>query len=260
MTTDYENDSSTHMHAEDELVPFDVRDYSDRRSMRLLIGLIIGLLLIAAFLFKTYYSGTRDRNAPPTISAEKTPYKVTPENPGGEETPNQDMKVYDVMNGTLDETNVNAQAGAETPVDLPDKATIVVNRSDTRPVSQDDIPAPTPVEQKTDTVNPTPTVKTPIQTTTPAPAGETVNGQSAWVVQVASLRSEPEARATWMKLKTDFATLLPNGAYGDVRRVDLNEKGIYYRLRIAGLSDKASASRLCSGFKGRGQSCFVTKF
>jgi len=39
----------------------------------------------------------------------------------------------------------------------------------------------------------------------------------------------------------------------------LGDKGIYYRLRISGLGEKASATHLCDQLVARKQACFVTK-
>jgi len=113
---------------------------------------------------------------------------------------------------------------------------------------------------------PKPVVKAPVKQPTPAPAVTRApaalvapaNGHSDWVVQVASTRSQADAAAVWTKLKTKFPRLV-EGKYGDVVRVDLEAKGIYYRTRVAGLADKSAASALCSAFKAADQPCFVAK-
>jgi len=107
--------------------------------------------------------------------------------------------------------------------------------------------------------------KSPNIDTTPeplpgSPAVVTVpaNGHSDWVVQVSSTRSQEDARDAWSKLKGKFPRLV-DGKYGDVVRVDLGDKGIYYRTRVAGLADKSSAQSLCNSLKASGQACFVAK-
>jgi len=53
--------------------------------------------------------------------------------------------------------------------------------------------------------------------------------------------------------------VLTSSYFADIKRVDLGAKGIYYRLRVAGLADKTAATNLCTRLKSRGQDCIVTK-
>jgi len=93
----------------------------------------------------------------------------------------------------------------------------------------------------------------------PSTSSNIRSGNSEYVVQVASVRSQDDAQAVWNTINTKFNDLTQQGLYADVRRVDLQEKGIYFRTRIAGLADKDAASQLCNTFKSRGQACFVTR-
>lgn len=247
----------TDLYGDEELVPFDVQDYSGRRAMRLLIIVFLLLLLGAFVVFKVYSQGLRDRGEPPLIQTDTSPYKVAPENPGGEVTPNQDKSVYDVMNGTARSETVTPAPQPEEPIDLPRSATIIVddNSEPTRSNTPDPDPRPQ-TQTPTQTPSETPT-RREVQAPTPARPSQ-ING-SNHVVQVASVRTREDAEALWYQLKDKFAAELPNGSYADVRRVDLGAKGIYFRLRIAGLTDKNAASSLCNRFKARQQACFVTR-
>ncbi len=242
MTQGYDDNFRADRHADEDLVPFDVRDYSGRRAMWLLV-LCLAILLVAAITFlKLYHKGTRDRSAPPEIPGEVAPYKVEPENPGGEVTPNQNKSVYDVMNGTAETEDVVKAPRPETPVDLPRQATIIVQQPD----------AGRPSDVKPSTPAAAPQSAAP-QPTEPKSAG------SAYVVQVASVRARADVERLLKDINTKFAGILPAGSYGDIKRVDLNEKGIYYRLQFTGLADKAAADRLCNQFVARKQACFVTR-
>src|SRR5690606_19246794 len=67
------------------------------------------------------------------------------------------------------------------------------------------------------------------------PAGATevdsLSNSAPAYVQLASLRSEAEARQTAQSLVSRFGPLF-GGANMEVQRVDLGAKGIYYRVRV----------------------------
>lgn len=109
---------------------------------------------------------------------------------------------------------------------------------------------PQPAPQTTEPSAPAPQRPAPVQ---PRPAAS-----SDWVVQVASLRTQVEADQTYSRVENQFSSLL-RPYRSDIRRVDLAEKGIYYRVRIAGFGDKASAAALCEQLKNAGQACYVTR-
>ena len=180
---------------------------------------------------KLYTPGVRDRSDPPRITADNTPFKVKPEDAGGAQTPNQDKVVFEVMDGNSPGIDVTPEPAPEKPIKM-------------------DAPKPVkaPVKQPT----------TPRSTPAPPPATVTASRKSDWVVQVASTRSETDARAVWTTLQRKFPSLV-SGTYADVKRVDLDDKGIYYRTRVAGLDDKSAAQSLCNAFKAAGQACFVAK-
>ena len=230
---------------EETLTPFDVRDSSGQQGLiKLFIGTAI-LLAIAFFLLKFYQPGVRDRDTPPRITAENTPFKVKPD-------------VFDVMDGNAPEETVTDVKTAEIPITIPkpspDGANIQVDPPVNATVKPEDrepiVPRAEPVATP-----PLSTVKTPAPSQTTAPR----SGNSDFVVQVASVRSQADAQATWSRLESRFSNILGNGLYADIKRVDLEDKGIYYRTRVAGLADRAAANELCNAFKAANQACFVTR-
>ena len=47
-------------------------------------------------------------------------------------------------------------------------------------------------------------------------------------------------------------------AYSDqIKKVDLGDKGVWYRLRLAGFSDKSAAQAFCEKLKADGGTCFL---
>lgn len=215
------------------LKPFDVRDQSSRRGMMWLVGGFVFLLVLAFVVLKLFSSGTRDRDQTPRILADNSPYKEVPVERGGEETPNQGMEVYQKLNGTLKEEAVNVLPATENPLPKPQApvekpaANIVIKE---------------PASEK-------PVVKPPV----------TASFSSDYVVQVASLRSNKEAMGLWETLSDRMSNVINDAHFADIKRVDLDNKGIYYRLRVSGLADQDAAKSLCAQLKLNGQNCFVTK-
>lgn len=233
-------------YADDELVPFDVQDYSRSRGMWML-GVLLILALIAMFiLFKVYQPGVRDRDQAPKIVASDAPDKVVNESAAGDNDNNMDLEIYNAINGERSDKEIKVTESSEEPVKRPGAVDInVTDRAQTlEPVEV--TPAPKPIE----------TVPSP----TPAPTSTitTQTGDSRHVIQLASLRSRSAAENTWADIQKAHGGELPRGSYMDVVRAEVPNKGTFYRLRLAGLADKTTADRICSRLKSRNQSCFVT--
>ena len=75
------------------------------------------------------------------------------------------------------------------------------------------------------------------------------------VVQLGAYRSEDELYEAWNKMQVKFDDL----SYREptVIRADLGAKGIYYRLRIAGIANAAEAKTLCATLSAKGQACIL---
>ncbi|MBL4871209.1 MAG: SPOR domain-containing protein [Robiginitomaculum sp.] len=213
------------------LQPFDVREQSTKRGMMWLVGGVVFLLILAFVVLKLFSSGVRDRDQTPRILAENSPYKEVPKDKGGVQTPNQGMEVYDKMNGVVKQETITVLPPTEQPLPKP--------QSVTKPAANIVIKEPggqqVVVSQK-------PKITA-----------------SNYVVQVASLRSRDEATMMWGKLSGKMQAFINDQHYADIKRVDLTDKGIYYRLRIAGLANKSAATSLCAQLKSGGQDCIVTK-
>ena len=267
MTVANENFPSDLAFEPEPISPFDPQDNTGRRAM-VLLGLTFGgLFLVAILVFRLYQPGVRDRADPPFIAADDTPFRTVP----AEDVTETDLgaEIYASLEGNAPDAVVDAPAGVLAD-ELPDimeievepvrtAAESVADEPTPAPVRGADIPSPQPARPEPAQTQPAqtqPTRTQPVRAATPPPAA---GGSSDWVVQVASLRSDVEAQATFATVASRFASDLPGSAYADVARADLAEKGIYYRVRVAGLADKTAANRLCNTFKAQGQACFVTR-
>ena len=228
--------------SEDPSQPFDVRAQSGRGGMFKLASLVVFLLILAFVISKLFASGTREREQIPRILADNTPYKEVPLERGGAQTPNQDKEIYQVLNGTSTEATVKTVPVAEEPLPKPEPiskpaANIVIKDAETTQ----------PIQQE-------PVIVKPL----PRSGNYSGNYLGNYVVQVAALRSQSEAETMWSNLTGKMGTILTASHFYDIKRVDLGSRGIYYRLRVSGLANKAAANQLCQKLKAVKQDCIVT--
>ena len=74
-------------------------------------------------------------------------------------------------------------------------------------------------------------------------------------VQLSSQRTEEAARQSALQIANQFGPLF-KGANLEVQRVDLGERGIFYRVRVPANST-ADANALCNSLKSAGGDCFT---
>lgn len=91
----------------------------------------------------------------------------------------------------------------------------------------------------------------PAATSAPAPAG-------TYVVQIASVRSEAEAQATWKSMQAKYPGVLGNQQVA-IRRADLGDRGIYYRTQVGSFTDREQANNLCQALRAEGGDCMVQR-
>jgi hypothetical protein len=106
-------------------------------------------------------------------------------------------------------------------------------------------PDPAPAPTRTASTNPA--------ATNPAPASA-----GGYVVQVSSQKNEADAQASYKALQTKFPGVL--GAHSSlVKRVDLGEKGVYYRAFAGPFASADEAVQVCTSLKAAGGQCFVQR-
>lgn len=92
------------------------------------------------------------------------------------------------------------------------------------------------------------------QPATQTPAASS-GGNAAAYVQLASQRSEDAARQSAQAIATRYGVLF-GGASLEIQRVDLGERGIYYRVLVPANS-RESAANICTNVKAAGGDCFL---
>jgi len=256
---------------------FDVRESAGPISLLKLLIFISFLIAILIICLKVYQGGVREKAEPPTIVGDRAPFKVILEEPGGVETPDQDKTIYSVMEADIPNINVTPKEVVESPIDfskivtessvgLPQKLSSskveAINRVSPVLSSSDNIKTSGPGYIKT---APNLTSDFVIQMAS-VRSKETAeylwsdpNLTSDFVIQMASVRSKEAAEYLWSDIKTKHKDLFYPDLYHNIKIVDLGNKGIYYRLRVAGFTDKVAAGIFCEKLKDLNQACFVTR-
>jgi cell division septation protein DedD len=86
----------------------------------------------------------------------------------------------------------------------------------------------------------------------PAPKPEAVG--TPVKVQLASLHTPDEARDEWQRVKRENADLLSKFTAVAVRN-DLGDRGIWFRVEVGPVGDRAAALRLCKALRERNLGC-----
>lgn len=218
------------------------------------------------------------------VEAEKTPMKEKPLDPGGMKFPNQDKTIFDNFAGGMqspprvervlphpeepmarnmdtsqtttwvnDKVSKPAEAG-EQPVEQPLQTSpkvgdlTYVPPAETAPAA--DIKSVQGDDVKTyhNAVKPKDTAVAE-QAVAQAPAKPAAKGTGK--VQLGAYRSDKEARDAFSKIQKRFSDLA--GKKPQVVKADLGNKGIFYRLRVAGVDAKS----LCQSLSAKGQACMA---
>lgn len=90
-----------------------------------------------------------------------------------------------------------------------------------------------------------------------APAPQPASpASSGYRIQLAALRSDADAQATWKRLQAKHGALL--GSYQpSIVKTDLGGLGTFYRVQLGPFPDKAATQQLCKNFKSGGLDCFL---
>ncbi len=252
-------------------------------------AIFLFLILIGGAVGSTYFYAFQQgleegqRSLPPVVLAEKTPIKVPAENvPGGVPVKPEDLNIYGVMRGAAEPETPQAQ-----PASPADNATGTIESLIARtedPFEQalnvpkaiaDDTRLPAgnsirvlqndpsvEVSPPRPDLNRAPRAAVPAARPPAKPARTQVRtGSTArddFMVQLAASRSRALARGVYSGLQNNFSDLL--GQRNPlILRVDLGDKGVFYRVNVPGFESRNAATAFCANLKSRGQDCLVRK-
>jgi hypothetical protein len=88
--------------------------------------------------------------------------------------------------------------------------------------------------------------------TPPPAAAPAASSGGGYRLQLATSRSEDEAKALWKKVSQNDAV---SGAQPEIERVDIGSFGTFYSLKIGPFPDKAESLKVCNALKRSGVDC-----
>jgi len=261
---------------------FDAREEEqDRRGWLFLAASAVVFVLFVAVVYNTFQLGVRERDQSPVIAADAEPYRVAPEDPGGYETPDQDLSAYELREGGDDaasETPPPARDVQEEPVTAPaEPDRLPALQVETANADQMDAPATdvgasepaasdpepsTPPRQdppaRTETVQRPPEPQAPVAEPDPAPVRTVAALDGAYVAQIGAFRSQEDAESGWIAFTARFSDVAV-GYAPDIQRADLGDRGVFHRLRVAAFASRQDAAEFCATLDARGQACLVAR-
>jgi len=250
----------------DDVRVFEDTDEVDEEGSRLPLLVVIALLVLAAFagvLWLAYSQGVqRGRaDAPRAVASDA--------GQPGAVTPYKGLKIYE-QPVPANEDSADEDSAPPPPTETPKPAApppaaathlapppsqiasaTPPAAAATEPPQQLAIAAPRPKPVEIAPAAPVrPPIDEPVATAPGAASG-------SYVLQIGAYKSQDEAAASWKSYQAKHPML--GGYESDVKKVDLGDKGVWYRLRVEGFATKDAASALCAKLKSDGGDCLLAK-
>lgn len=238
-----------------------------------ILTVMVSIAAIASFGSVVWWAHNQDVKAggrglePLVVQAPATPSRVKPENAGGLTVPNQDKEVFNRLQPNTVPAQPEKLLPGSTNPKLPAGGILPTPAAPKPPDNEVATKTPTPLQAATP-ASVTPGGPTPAPAVTETKPATTETGPSiaslidnisgpvgGWRVQVASVKNEDVAKSTWARLQSAHGDVMANLRMQAVR-VDLGDKGVWYRVQ-GGPLDEKQAQSVCSTLKTRKADCVL---
>jgi hypothetical protein len=238
-----------------------------RRPIRAVL-LFIAVMGLAGGSWWAYRTDTPrlPPSAVPVIHSDTAPVKEAPQDPGGMIVPGQDSALLNrdsKGNPKVEQLLPDAEPALPRPV-APIKPTpqIETNTALTKPTPQvQTAMTPPPPAPSVAVAPPEAAPATPAPTIASAPVAsapsQPVSG-AGYRLQLGAVRTEDAAKQEWLRLQRAQSDLLGKLSL-TATRVDLGDKGIFYRIQAGPIADGAEAAQSCATLKSRNVGCILVK-
>ena len=198
----------------------------------------------------------------PLIRADDQPTRKRPSDPGGMQAPGQGTLVLDGQRAGSKVEQLLPPP--EAPLPRPTPPEPVAAAPEPPPPSPSAAPIPTPPALAASPAPPPsvaaglpvppppePKPATAAPAVAPPPASPAARG---YRVQLGAVRTAESAKRDWDRLKQQHRDVLGSLSL-NVERVDLGDRGIFFRIQAGPVADAAAAERDCKELKRRGVGC-----
>jgi len=231
------------------------------KPILIIIIAIVAVIILTVLWHSLLPSDDMDGEEIPYITADQSPIKTRPENPGGYQPPHKDKMIYELISSDkTKKSNEKLQPEAEKPMaetrfqspselsSKESKETITLERANDAATyniesdvvnihhySDDDV-----VDNKPEKVMPHKAQK-----------------HGKYSVQAASMDSQSAAESQWQRLKKKHGSLIKD-LNADFVKASVKGK-TYHRVYVGNFAHKSEAQSTCDKIKKAGSNCFVVK-
>lgn len=223
---------------------------------------------VAAWYFYEYhYLPTKEI---PLLTAEEGPTKIKPEKIDGALIPHMDKVVYDTLKPGHDATrHVSIMPEPEQPIEVSSAGSkdaiediigkvLFENEPQAIPDSETVIPESIESQEKA-SPEPVKTLKIiPVEDQGVKVQQKIQKTQPCYKVQLVSVRTREIAEKEWERLKKLHHKVL-NSLPFFVQKIDVKDRGVFYRLLAGRFPNSSSAKALCKKLAAAQQTCIVVK-
>ncbi|MCI0680984.1 MAG: SPOR domain-containing protein [Gemmataceae bacterium] len=201
----------------------------------------------------------------PYVAADAAPEKIRPQQEGGIEVPNQDIRVYNELAGSKPAKESEVLLPPPEAPMTPPAVTSAEPQATTEATAVPSIPAPAldvapaagTVTQPDETSVSASAAGEPAATATvtvPEPV-QTAATTGAFRIQLAAVKTNDAAQAAWKKMMKTHPDVL-KGLKLNVVKVDRAD-GTLFRVQGGPFADRAAAETACGKLKQKSQACLV---
>ena len=228
----------------------------------------LGIVVLASWL--SYQQGKvdgRSEQNPATITSDNETTTIIPDDPGGLEIPNQNLTIYDSGEDLTESSTLNPEenqtmpepdqpimsADPETDLSQSEINKIIEDLSDSKKnIQASEETQPATVDEKEISSQGEDFVANIAKDL----KNEDLNEAGSYRVQLASLTSETIAENELSKMKDKFSNVL-NDFELKIYPVNIEGKGMYYRIQAGPIKTSDEAKNLCNELIRLQKKCFV---
>ncbi|WP_417457378.1 SPOR domain-containing protein [Kordiimonas sp.] len=210
--------------------------------------------LFVAVIFSLYDGGSDE--APRHITADNSPVREKPAEPGGMDVPYQDKQVFERANGSqTSSSEVSLAPQPEEPLEaLPEEEDLAGADDPIGDIAAEVTETTTAAKPQIAEPKPQPKAEQKPEATKPAPAPAKA-AASGFKVQLGAYGSEESAEKAWRAVRGKFSNFL-SGLSPSYEAVKTGDRTLY-RLRVGSLETRAAADEVCLGLRAQQQACIV---